>query len=314
VGADPAVALYGCMGLGGDWDAPSWGAPELARAEAAVEAALDAGITWFDHADIYGRGKAEAVFGEVLARHPGLRGRIVLQTKCGIRLPGDGRGGYYDSRAETVRARVEQSLERLRTDRVDVLLLHRPDPLTHPAEVAAALQSLHRQGLVGAIGVSNMSHHQVVALQDHLDLPVVANQLEMSLHARAFVEGAVLVNTPEGAASGFPAGTLEHARRHGIGLQAWGALAQGRYTGRTETAADRATEALVRRLAGTHGTTPETVVLWWLRRHPAGIAPVLGSTRPERITACRDAVLDEPRLTHEEWYELWVTARGAPLP
>lgn len=308
------TALYGCMGLGGAWDAPTWTDADLAHAEVAVEAALEAGFTWFDHADIYGRGKAESVFGEVLARHQGLRERVVLQTKCGIRLPEGDRGGRYDARPGTVAERVEQSLERLRTDRVDVLLVHRPDPLTDPAELAAALQDLHRQGLVGALGVSNMSHHQVRALQAHLDLPLVADQLEMSLHARAFVEAAVLVNTPEGATTGFPLGALEHARRHGVGLQAWGALARGRYTGRPETEADRATEALVRRLARAHSTTPETVVLWWLRRHPAGIAPVVGTTRAERILACRDAASEDPGLTHEEWYELWVSARGAPLP
>src|SRR4051812_10090243 len=174
---DQPAALYGCMGLGGPWAAERYGAAEIRAAEAAVAAALDAGITWFDHADIYGHGKAEAVFGEVLARSPGLRARIGIQTKCGIRL---GAPGFYDLRGDSIRRRVEESLGRLRTDAVDVLLLHRPDALADPAEVAGALTSLHRQGLVRQVGVSNMSGAQIASLQARLELPLVANQLEMS--------------------------------------------------------------------------------------------------------------------------------------
>lgn len=306
------------MGLGGSWDRPGWGEADLARAEAAVEAALAAGITWFDHADIYTAGGAESVFGAVLARHPGLREQVVLQTKCGITLPGGaGRVGHYDWRPTTVRERVERSLERLRTDHVEVLLLHRPDPLADLPAVAAVLHDLHREGLVGAFGLSNSSHHQLAALQAHLDLPLVADQLEMGLHHRGFVESGVLLNTADGsdgAGTGFPHGTLEHCATHGVALQAWGPLAQGRYTGRASTPAEQATSALVTRLAEAKGTTPETVVLWWLRRHPARIAPVIGTTDPGRIAACRDAVVREPDLSHEEWYELWLAARGAPLP
>lgn len=309
----PPTALYGCMGLGGSWDDPSFDDADLARAEAAVEAALDAGITWFDHADIYTAGGAEAVFGALLARHADLRARVVLQSKCGITLPRDGAVGHYDWRPAHVRERVERSLERLRTDHLDVLLLHRPDPLADLPAVAATLEELHREGLVGAVGLSNASHHQLAALQAHLALPLVVDQLEMSLHHRSFVEAGVLVDTDAGA-TGFPLGTLEHCAARGVALQAWGALAQGRYTGRAETAADEATTALVARLAADKGTTPETVVLWWLRRHPVGIAPVVGTTDPGRIAACRDAVVRAPDLTHEEWYALWVTARGAPLP
>ncbi|RPK54849.1 Oxidoreductase YdhF [Streptomyces sp. ADI96-02] len=307
--------LYGCMGLGGDWDTTPYGPKDIAEAEAAVEAALDSGITVFDHADIYRHGKSEAVFGEVLSRAPGLRERIVLQTKCGIRLADGDRPGLYDLRGDTILRRVEESLERLRTDVVDVLLLHRPDPLADPAEVAGALMSLHRQKLVRGFGVSNMSAAQIALLQAHLDVPLVANQLEMSLHRRDWVESGVLVNTPGAASVGFPHGTVEHCRAENIRLQAWGALAQGRFTGRQETAAERATAQHVASLAEAKGTTPETILLWWLQRHPARIAPVVGSARPERIRACGDAARRAPELTHEEWYELWITARGgSPLP
>ena len=119
--------IYGCMALGGSWDTP-YGAEDIDAAEAAIKAALDSGITMFDHADIYRHGKAEAVFGEVLARTPGLRARITLQTKCGIRLADGDRPGIYDLRGATITRKVEESLARLRTDVIDVLLLHRPDP------------------------------------------------------------------------------------------------------------------------------------------------------------------------------------------
>ncbi|MBC2902419.1 aldo/keto reductase [Streptomyces sp. PSKA01] len=298
------------MGLGGAWDRTPYTASDIDHAEAAVEAALDAGITRFDHADIYRFGKSEAVFGEVLARASGLRERIEIQTKCGIRLAEDDRPGLYDLRADTILARVRESLARLRTDVIDTLLLHRPDPLADPDEIAKALHTLHDEGLVRRFGVSNMSAAQITRLQACLDIPLTVDQLEMSLARRDWVEAGVLVNTPAAAGLGFPEGTLEHCAAQGIELQAWGPLARGRYTnGEPSPAAD-----LARKLARRHDTTPETVLLWWLQRHPAGIVPVVGTSRPERIRACRDAAVRTTELSHEEWYELWIAARGAPLP
>ncbi|MFJ7068065.1 aldo/keto reductase family oxidoreductase [Streptomyces sp. NPDC101115] len=313
VGTDRVV--LGCMGLGGGWDRSPWETADVDAAEAVIEAALESGITAFDHADIYRHGKAEAVFGEVLARTPGLRERITLQSKCGIRLADGDRPGMYDLRGPSIVRRVEESLDRLRTDHLDVLLLHRPDPLADPAEIAEALESLYRQGLVRRFGVSNMNAAQISRLQDRLALPLVANQLEMSLLRRDWLEDGVLVNTPASASVGFPAGTVEHCLSHGITLQAWAPLAQGRYTGRQETPEEHATAALVAELAEAKGTTPETIVLWWLQRHPARIAPVVGTTNPARVRACRDAATGDPAaLGHEEWYRLWITARGAALP
>jgi predicted oxidoreductase len=302
--------IYGCMGLGGGWDGAPYTAGHISRAEAAVQAALDCGITVFDHADIYHRGTAEAVFGELLARAPELRDRITLQTKCGIRLPEDGLPGLYDLRPAHIVRQVEQSLTRLRTDHVDVLLLHRPDPLADPEQIAEAFSALRGQGLVGSFGVSNMSAAQIDHLAAHLDAPLVANQLEMSLHARDWVESGVLVNTAAAAALGFPHGTVEYCWSQGIEIQAWRPLARGRFTGPDAGPAGE----LVRELAERKRTTPEAIQLWWLQRHPAGIVPVIGSTRPERIRACRDAAGREPDLTHEEWYRLWTAARGEPLP
>jgi predicted oxidoreductase len=313
-GLDEACPLYGCMALGGASEADTYGPAEIAAAERAIEAALEIGITSFDHADIYGSGKAESVFGEILARSPGLRARIQIQTKCGIRLAAGHAPGMYDLRASSIVQRAEDSLSRLGIDAIDVLLLHRADPLADPIDVAEALTSLHRQGLVRQFGVSNMSTRQIGQLQAQLDLPLVANQLEMSLHRRDWLEAGVLINTAEAAANGFPLGTIEYCRAEGISLQAWGSMAQGRYSGRQQTPTERVTAQLVRSLAEAKDTTPEAIVLWWLQRHPARVSPVIGSTNPSRIRACRDAVTRTPALTHEEWYELWITARGAPLP
>jgi len=306
--------IYGCMGLGGSWETGTYDAGDVAVAEAAVQAALEIGITTFDHADIYRRGTSEAVFGEVLSRSPGLRSRIRIQTKSGIRLGGEHGPGIYDLRGTSIRQRLHESLERLRTDHVDALLLHRPDPLADPAEIGEVLTSLHREGLVRAFGVSNMSAAQIAALRAHTDLPVVANQLEMGLHRRDWLEVGVLVNTAAATQVGFPDGTLEYCRAEGIQLQAWGALANGRFTGAPREDGDDAVAELVLGLAEAKGTTPEAVVLWWLQRHPAGVVPVIGTSRADRIRACRDAAAGEPRLTHDEWYALWLAARGAPLP
>ena len=145
------------------------------------------------------------------------------------------------------------------------------------------LTSLRSQGLVKEFGVSNMNAAQTARLQRHLDFPLVANQLEMSLDRRDWLKDGVLVNTRASAAVGSPVGTVEYCVANGVRLQAWGALAQGRFTGRQETEGEHATAELLRTLAKAKDTTPETILLWWLQRHPARIAPILGTGRPERI-------------------------------
>lgn len=316
--ASPAQELiYGCMGLGGSWSDEPHGAIHVEEAAAAVQAALDAGITLFDHADIYRSGKSEAVFGEVLAATSGLRERIRLQTKCGIRLNERGLQTHYDLSRDSILERVNGSLKRLRTDYVDVLLLHRPDPLADPAEVASAVGQLISEGKVRQVGVSNMSGAQIEALQDRLEVPVVANQLEMSLLKRAWLESQVLVNHAESLDYGFPHGTLEYCSRNGITLQAYGSLARGLYTGagpEDPTAAETATAVLVGELAREHSTSGEAVLVGWLMKHPAGIAPVIGTVNPARIRACADAGRVAKEMTRAEWYRLWVTARGSNIP
>jgi predicted oxidoreductase len=309
--------IYGCMGLGGSWSAEPYSSAQVDEAAAAVGAALEAGITLFDHADIYRNGKAESVFGEVLAQSPGLRASIRLQTKCGIRLNEQGLGTYYDLSRGAILERVNDSLARLRTDYVDVLMLHRPDPLMDPAEVASAVGQLMAEGKVRAVGVSNMSGPQIEVLQDRLETPVVANQLEMSLLTRAWLESTVLVNHADGTDYSFPHGTVEYCVRQGITVQAYGALARGLYTGApapAPTPAGEATAALVAALAAEKGTTGESVLLGWLMKHPAGIAPVIGTASPGRIRACAGAAAAAAAMTRAEWYRLWVTARGSDIP
>ncbi|MDQ4501753.1 aldo/keto reductase [Sinomonas sp. ASV322] len=305
------------MGLGGPWDAPDYGPEHIDSAAEAVEAALSLGITRFDHADIYGRGKAEAVFGELLARDAGLRERIRIQSKVGIRLGEAGGFGHYDLSGRAILDGVQGTLRRLRTDYLDVLLLHRPDPLLDPAEVGDAVGRLVADGAIRAIGASNMSAAQMDALQDHLPVPLVADQLELSLRHHAFAESVVLVNHGDGAGVSFPHGTLEHCVREGIELQAWSPLAGGRYTGRPPAEAsdaDRATSALVAEFAAAKGATPEAVVLGWLMRHPARIAPVIGSANPVRIRACAGAEAVAEAMTRAEWFALFQTARGKRVP
>jgi predicted oxidoreductase len=309
--------LYGCMGLGGDWSTDPHEITDVEAAAEAIDAALDIGVTLFDHADIYRHGKAEAVFGEVLAGTSGLRERIQLQTKCGIRLNERGLETHYDLSADAIMERVNGSLERLRTDYVDILLLHRPDPLMDPAEVAAAVGKLMAEGKVRALGVSNMSAAQIEFLQDSLETPVVANQLELSLLKRDWLESTVLVNHPDARSYSFPHGTLEYCARQGITLQAYGALARGHYTGNPPerpTPAESATAALLAEMAREKDTTVEAVLLGWLMKHPAGIAPVIGSANPDRIRACAGAARAAETMTRAEWYRLWVTARGSNIP
>ncbi len=305
------------MGLGGTWEGEDYGSAEIDQAAEAIEASTDIGISVFDHADIYRSGKSEAVFGEVLSRTTGLRERIQLQTKCGIRLNERGMRTHYDLSRQAILERVNGSLKRLQTDYVDVLLLHRPDPLTGLAEVASAVGQLIHEGKVRSVGVSNMSGAQIAALQEHLETPVVTDQLEMSLLKRSWLESTVLVNHEDSGGYGFPHGTLEHCEQHSISLQGYGSLARGLYTGaqsETSTASETATATLLAQLAEEKDTSPEAVLLGWLLKHPAEISAVIGTANPSRIRACAEAASVAAAMTRAEWYKLWVSARGAELP
>ncbi|WP_136254096.1 aldo/keto reductase [Onishia niordana] len=310
-----SALAYGCMALGGDWDASPVEARHVKQAHRAIDAALEAGINFFDHADIYALGKAESAFGRALKERPSLRDAIFLQSKCGIRFAEAKAPKRFDFSAEWVRASVEGSLGRLGVETLDVLQLHRPDPLMEPEEIAEVFTALKAEGKVRHFGVSNMQRHQLEFLQASLEAPLVANQLELGLHRLEFLEEGVLANQPEGAASNFTPGTLEYCRRQGMQLQAWGCLSQGRFTGRSlddQPASVRATAALVSELAELYRVSREAIVLAWLRRHPANIQPVIGSSDPARIAASGEAMTI--RLSREDWYRLYVSARGGELP
>lgn len=310
--------IFGTMGLGGDPHATGYGAEQIEEGRQAIETAARIGIGWLDTADVYRAGKSERVIGEVLARDSELRAHFRIQTKCGLYrgAPTDDDNAGYDFSARHIHEAVEASLERLRVDHVDRLLLHRPDPLFEPDEVAGAFERLHDEGLVREFGVSNMQPPLLELLRAALGeaTPITANQLELSLRARGFVEAAINVRAEAQPGSDYQFGTVEYCVAHGIGVQAWSPLARGRYSGRAQTPAEREASQLVVSLARTHGTTPETIVLWWLTRHPAGIVPVVGTRDPGRLAACEDAVREPSGLTRAEWYELLTAARGVPVP
>lgn len=307
--------VLGCMGLGGGWNDEPITEQHLAAAHAAVEAALEAGINMFDHADIYTRGKAEQVFGQVLKERPEWRERIVLQSKCGIRFADNGIPGRYDFSKEHILRSVDGSLKRLGVEYLDILLFHRPDPLMDPEEVAEAMSALKSAGKVRAFGVSNMSAGQIRLLQAYSKEPFIVNQLEMSLAKIGWLDQGVHVNQNAAKEDIFPEGTLEYCRLENIQIQAWGPLAQGVFSGRDlsdQPASIRETAELVQAMANEKGTTREAIILAWLMRHPAGIQPVIGTANPERIRACGEAA--NLTLTREEWYTLYVSSRGRALP
>lgn len=315
----PASRLVlGCMPFGGSWDRSSITSEQMRQAEAAVDAALAIGITMVDHADIYTRGKAEETFGAILKQRPGLREQIIIQSKCGIRLA-DASAPLtrYDFSKEHILASVDGSLRRLGIEYLDVLLLHRPDPLVEPAEVAEAFGALKAAGKVRFFGVSNMSASQIRFLQRALPEPLVANQLELSLAHLHWLDQGVHVNQAAGTSANFAEGLLEYCQSERIQLQAWGPLAKGIFSGRSlDGQPERVarTAALVAELAAAKETTPEAIVLGWLMRHPAMIQPVIGTTSPARIAACADAERQAAEMSRDEWYRLYVSARGAPLP
>jgi len=284
---------YGCWRLAG-----SEGGLRLEDRDGmrAVRAAFDAGFTLFDNADIYGRGECERIFGKVLRDTPGMRERIVLATKCGICPPWDGRVHCYDSSAAYIIESVEGSLKRLGTDHVDLLMIHRPDFLADPLEIAAAFAQLHEQGKVREFGVSNFRPSQLTALQKSFPRPLIVNQIEVSL----------------GALSCLDDGTLDQCIAERITPMAWSPLAKGALlTTAKDTRAEKL-QSLLAKLATEKGVTHAAIALAWLLKHPSRMQPIIGTINPDRI---REAVLaDSIELSRGEWYLLLTAARGMPLP
>lgn len=304
----------GCMGFGGGWDRNPLEEAEVVKMRAAVEASLEAGITMFDHADIYTMGKAEQAFGRVLKEKPDLRDQIVLQSKCGIRLKEEHLPQRFDFSKAHILASVDSILSRLGTDYLDILLLHRPDVLIEPEEVAEAFALLKQAGKVRHFGVSNMNADQIRLIRAYSDEPIIVNQLEMSLARMDWAEHAVLVNQRRGAALNFSDGLIEYCRLHDVQIQAWAPLAYGMFSGAPlkDDAAPSVlrTRDLVMQMAKEKETTAEAIVLAWLMRHPAMIQPVIGTTNPGRIRNCADAARQAELMTRDEWYTLFAASRG----
>lgn len=288
---------YGCMRIAGDGSTE-----DRDRGKRAVRAAVDAGFTLFDHADIYGAGRCEELFGELLAETPSLRDRVSVLTKCGIRFAGDPdetSPGRYDFSKRYIVESVEGSLRRLQTEQVDVLLLHRPDYLADFGEVAAAFDELHGSGKVAHFGVSNFSTSQVELLRSKSDLPLVAHQVEINLH-----------NT-----SALTDGVLDQCQQLGITPQAWGPIAVVAYPAWSNTFSDADVARImaeVERQSAIYEVENWLIALAWLLKHPAGIAPIIGSTTPDRIQRAVAAL--EVDYARDDWYRLLEARNGHPVP
>lgn len=301
---------YGCMRIGGAWDGASPPREVVRAAIETVAAAVDCGITLFDHADVYGRGRCETVFGAVMREIPGLRERIVLQSKCGIRVAGEpdaAAPGRYDFSRRHILDSVDGMLRRFGTERIDVLLLHRPDALVEPEEVASAFDELHAAGKVLAFGLSNHTAAQIELLRHYVKQPLIANQLQFSLTHAHLVEEGIIFNQDRPEAPIRNNGTLEYCRLHRITIQPWSPLAGGAVGSGTDARITRINE-LAGRLAAQRGVSIEAIWMAWVLRHPAAMQPIIGTLRPERIrAACQGDAVD---LTREEWYALLTAARG----
>ena len=281
--------------VAGLWRLTEWNLDVPARVRW-IEQALELGITSFDHADIYGDYRAEALFGEALRRAPALRARMQLVSKCGIRLRSAQRPyrlNHYDTSAAYVRAQVEQSLLNLHAERLDLVLIHRPDYLMDAAALAETFATLTREGKVAYWGVSNHSASQFALLSQHH--PLVTNQLELSpLHMDALDDG-----------------TLDQMQRHGLRPMVWSPLGGGRLFHGDDAQAVRVREAMAP-IAGRLGISVATLAYAWILRHPSQPHPITGSGRLEGLreaVAALDVTLDA-----EDWYAIWTASKGHGVP
>lgn len=276
---------------------------DVRAARAKVEAALECGVTLFDHADVYGCdgggefGDAEALFGEVLAEAPELRARMTIATKGGIVL-----GVPYDSSASYLRSAVEASLRRLRVDVIDLYQIHRPDFLGHPEELAGVLSALREEGKIREVGVSNYTPSQFSALQAWLPFPIATHQPEFSCWRHDALRN----------------GVLDQCLERRVTPMAWSPLAGGQLGLSYEVAAEHGGPRLVAllkvldRLAEVHGVSRAALALAWTLAHPAGVIPIIGTQTISRIQDSISALA--VKLSRTEWNELLVAAQGEPLP
>lgn len=297
---------YGCWRVAGSWNPAEVTAESLAAGRAAIRTAYEAGYTLFDLADIYCRGRCEELFGETLREVGGMRERVLVATKCGIRRAGDPDAGApqrWDFSGDYIVQACEASLRRMKIETIDLLMLHRPDFLADPHEIAGAFLQLHDASKVRCFGVSNFRPSLVSALQAACPLPLVVNQVEISLAQRTAFEDGTLDQCLEKqvtpmAWSPLGGGALGNGAKKVLAWQ------QGYHTEETVKVLDD--------IAKERGVSRSVIAYAWLLKHPSRIQPIVGSTDPQRI---REAVrATEIELTRDEWYRLLLAARGEPLP
>ncbi|EMT40049.1 putative oxidoreductase [Thermoanaerobacter thermohydrosulfuricus WC1] len=291
-----AIAL-GCMRIA---DKPVKEVAEL------INTALEEGINFFDHADIYGGGKSEEVFAEAIEMKPSIREKIIIQTKCGIRH------GYYDFSKEHILKSVDGSLKRLKTDYIDVLLLHRPDTLMEPEEVAEAFSILHSSGKVRNFGVSNFNPMQIELLSKYLNQKLIINQLQFSIMHTGMIDSGFNVNMKVDQSIDRDGSVLEYCRLKNITIQAWSPFQYGFFEGTfLDNEKFKELNDKIDEIAAKKGVPSIAIPIAWILRHPAKIQPIVGTTNPARLKDICKA--SEIELTREEWYELY-RAAGNKLP
>lgn len=274
--------------------------------ETLIKTALDLGINFFDHADIYGGGQSETLFGEVIKRNPELRDKMVLQTKCGIRR------GFYDLSKEHILQSVEASLQRLQSDHVEILLLHRPDTLMDPKEVGEAFDELYDSGKVKYFGVSNMNTMQMELLQKYTKHPLKINQLQFNPINATMIDSGINVNMKNAGAVDRDGSILEYARLHDITIQPW-SIMQASWEEGTFLNLPQYEELnnTLKRLGEKYGISQGAMNLAWILRHPANMQPIAGTSNPYHLKdICKGA---DVCISREDWYEIYRSA-GKMLP
>lgn len=270
-----------------------------------VDTALENGINFFDHADIYGKGRCEELFGQVLT--PSLREKIILQSKCSIRP-----GIAFDFSKEHILNSVDGILKRLNTEYLDILLLHRPDALMEPEEVADAFRILKESGKVRHFGVSNQTPMQMELLSKYCDEPLLINQLQFSIAHCPMINSGINANMYNDSGINRDGGVLEYCRLKDITIQAWSPFQYGMFEGiflGNEKFAEL--NKVIDNLAEKYNVTNSAIAVAWILRHPARIQTIVGTTNKDRIAQISKA--SEIRLTREEWYALYMAA-GNKLP
>jgi predicted oxidoreductase len=271
-----------------------------------INTALDEGIDFFDHADIYGDGKCEEVFADAVDMRSSLRDKMIIQTKCGIR------NGYFDFSKEHILNSVDSSLKRLNTDYIDVLLLHRPDTLMEPEEVAEAFSMLYSSGKVRYFGVSNQNPMQIELLSKYLNNRIVINQLQFSITNTGMIDSGINVNMQIDRSIDRDGSILEYCRLKDITIQAWSPFQYGFFEG-VFLDNDKFPELnrKINELAQAKAVTNTAIAIAWILRHPAKIQPIVGTTNVKRLKdICRAS---EVQLSRQEWYEIY-RAAGNELP